>query len=103
MKKTDTKKTPVALDVTKILKNPRITEKAAHLSGNGVYTFDITTTTTKPMIKKAIEQVYKVVPVKVTVSTIIAKKVFRKGGWGVKKGGRKAMVFLKKGDKIEFV
>ena|SRR3989344_2429695 len=105
MKKTEKikKEKPTLLDVTRILKNPRITEKAAHLSGNRVYTFDITSSATKNTIARAVTQVYKVVPERITVSTIAAKKVFRKGGWGVKKGGRKAMVFLKKGDKIEFI
>lgn len=86
-----------------ILINPRITEKAAHISDQNVYTFNISERATKPEIKKAITEIYKVTPLKINISRIPYKTVRRRGQAGVKGGGRKAMVFLKKGDKIEFV
>jgi len=84
-----------------IILSPRITEKAARNAGNNVYTFNVAPTTTKIEIKKAIEDLYGVKPARVTTSTIKHKTVQRKGIFGVKGGGKKAMVYLKKGDSIE--
>lgn len=85
-----------------IIKNPRVTEKAALASEGGVYTFDVSTKATKNEIKKAILATYKVTPIKVNILTLKPKKVFIRGNWGVKGGGKKAVVYLKKGDKITF-
>jgi large subunit ribosomal protein L23 len=92
-----------SLDLTKILKNPRITEKAAHMSEGNVYTFDVTVRSTKPEIKKAIKALYGVDARKINISAIPKKAVYRKGGKGMKGGGKKAYVFLEKGQTIEFV
>ena len=54
-------------------------------------------------IAKAVAEIYKVVPVKVNIINLPAKKVFARGKAGRKSGVRKASVYLKKGDKIEFV
>ncbi len=91
-----------SLDLTKILKNPRITEKAAHMSEGNVYTFDVAVRATKMEIKKAVKALYGVYPRKVNVSAIPKKAVYRKGGKGTKGGGKKAYVFLEKGQTIEF-
>ena len=87
-----------------VIKNPRITEKASFMSEtSNVYTFDITKGATKKWVANAVKNLYKVVPVKVNVVTIRAKKVFVRGKMGAKAGGKKAYVYLKKGDKIEIV
>lgn len=90
-------------DSGSVIKNPRITEKAAYASDNNVYTFDVATRTTKIEVAKAVKDIYNVEPVKVNIVAIPKKKVYRRDGVGVKRGGKKAYVFLKKGDKIEFV
>jgi large subunit ribosomal protein L23 len=86
-----------------IIKNPRITEKASFASGQNVYTFDIAQSANKTEIKKAVFALYKVHPTKVNVLTIPRKNIMSKGKVGTRGGGRKAFVYLKKGDKIEFV
>jgi large subunit ribosomal protein L23 len=86
-----------------IIKNPRVTEKASFASEQNIYTFDIAQSANKTEIKKAIFALYKVHPVKVNVLTIPRKSIVSKGKIGVRGGGRKAFVYLKKGDKIEFV
>ncbi len=88
---------------TQIIKNPRITEKASFASEQNVYTFDISSGANKGEIKKVIFALYKVKPVKVNVLAVPRKKINARGKEGVKGGGRKALVYLKKGDKIEFV
>lgn len=94
-------------DYARILQKPRITEKAAIVADkDNVYTFNIAPDATKIDVKKAIEKIYKVVPIKVAITKIPTKKVQvrgQRGKFGTKNGGKKAYVYLKKGDKIDFV
>jgi large subunit ribosomal protein L23 len=85
-----------------LIKNGRVTEKASRAAEENCYTFDIATTANKTEVKKAIFAQYKVKPVRVNIVNIRARKTFVQGKEGSKSGGKKAMVFLKKGDKIEF-
>ncbi|MEK7190597.1 MAG: 50S ribosomal protein L23 [Patescibacteria group bacterium] len=89
--------------MTTIIKNPRVTEKASLAQTQNVYTFDIMQSANKTEIKKAVFALYKVKPVKVNVLSVPRKIIMSKGKEGVKGGGRKAFVYLKKGDKIEFI
>ena len=89
--------------MTNIIKNPRITEKSSFGIEQNVYSFDIERGANKTEIKKAIFALYKVKPIRVNVLPVPKKKTFSKGIVGSKSGGRKALVYLKKGDKIEFV
>jgi large subunit ribosomal protein L23 len=88
---------------SQIVTRPRITEKSAFGAEQGVYTFEVTRGANKPVIAAAIKAMYKVTPVKVAVSNLPARKVFIRGKRGVQSGMRKAVVTLKKGDKIDFV
>jgi large subunit ribosomal protein L23 len=84
------------------IKNPRITEKASFNAEQNVYTFDISASANKTEIKKAIFSLYKVKPLKVNVLRVTKKTVMKnRSKEGVRGGGRKALVYLKKGDKIE--
>lgn len=83
-----------------LIKGVRVTEKAALAAERGAYTFNVEDNANKNEIKKAIKLIYGVTPVRVTITQITAKKVVRRGKIGVKKGGKKAVVYLKKGDKI---
>lgn len=91
-------------DLTQVLKHARITEKASMQQTMNVYTFDIGATATKRDIMQAVKRIYNVVPKKVAVVTVRSKNVrnARTGKPGVKSGGRKAYVYLKKGDAITF-
>lgn len=85
-----------------LIKSPRVTEKSAIDADRGVYTFNVSPTANKNEIKKAINFVYGVMPVSVSVTQIAKKTVTRRGVVSVKQGGKKAVVHLKKGDKIIF-
>lgn len=88
-------------DFSWVLVNPRITEKAAMISGDNVYTFDVATRANKIQIKKAIQEMYNVTPVKVNVISKKSRKVMRRGRRVHQTGSKKAMVYLKKGDSID--
>lgn len=92
------------IKASNVLLRPRITEKAA-LSADraGVYVFEVMDKATKKSIAASVKATYKVTPVKVRVAKIAPKAVFVRGKRGVKKGGKKAYVYLKKGDKIELL
>ena len=86
-----------------LIKGPRITEKSAILAEHGIYTFDVKIKANKNEIKKAIKLIYGVIPTSISITRIAQKTVTRKGITGIKSGGKKAVVHLKKGDKITFV
>ncbi|MDQ3244808.1 MAG: 50S ribosomal protein L23 [bacterium] len=87
--------------VNTIVKNPRVTEKASFAIEQNIYTFDVATNANKIQIKKAIFDLYKVKPTQINMVKIQDKKTFTRGMKGIKRGGKKALVHLKKGDKIE--
>jgi len=82
---------------------PRITEKSGLLSQSGVYTFEVAGGTTKSEIIKAIKKLYKVTPVKVAIINLPIKNVFVRGKKGTVSGVKKALVTVKKGEKIDFI
>lgn len=92
------------IDYSRILRNPRITEKTAIATTGNVYVFDVDPRANKTQVKKAVEMIYKVKPVKVNMTKIAKKPVkskkIRKTYY--KGGGKKAYVYLKKGETIQF-
>src|SRR3989344_2216746 len=92
----------IVRNLSHVLKHARITEKATMHSADGVYTFDVAVDATKRDIMQAVHLLYKVTPRKVRVVTVRAKTVRsrRTGQMGVKGGGKKAYVYLKKGETI---
>jgi len=85
-----------------ILTHARITEKATMHQEQGVYTFDISEGATKRDVVKAVQALYKVKPIMVRVVPVPSKvrRNSRTGKIGMKQGGKKAYVYLKKGDSI---
>jgi len=99
----NTDKKAVTEDYSWVIINPRITEKAAMISGDNVFTFDVSTRANKIQIKKAIVAQYKVTPKKVNIIAQKSRKVMKRGRKVHQSSTKKAMVFLKKGDTIELV
>jgi large subunit ribosomal protein L23 len=90
--------------ILSVIKKPRITEKAGIKSeSQNVYTFEVLRGSGKKDIAEAIKQIYKVTPIKINIVNLPAKNVSRGGKKGVKQAVKKALVFLKKGDKIAFI
>lgn len=96
----------IAMDPGTVIVRPHITEKAAIKTGDNVYVFEVASRATKHEIMKAVIVLYKVAPIKVNIVRRAPRKVAqrsRRGTPGTKSGMKKAYVYLKKGDKIEFV
>jgi large subunit ribosomal protein L23 len=86
-----------------ILKKPRITEKASALDGYGQYVFEVYSGANKSQIKKAVESFYNVNVEKVRI-IVIPPRPRRLGRTiGTKSGFKKAVVTLRKGEKIELM
>lgn len=86
-----------------IFKQPHITEKSAGASEAGVYVFRVHPGFSKPDIKKALQDLYKVKVVSVNIISVPSRRrrVGRKVG--VRPGYKKALIKLAEGQKIEFV
>ena len=91
------------MNYTKVIKNGRVTEKATDALENNVYTFNVSLSANKKEVEKAVFSIYKVKPVRVNILKVPNKTVLSKGKKGVKSGGKKAVVYLRKEDKIEFI
>ena len=85
-----------------IIKRPHITERSTDLQALGKYVFMVSSHATKPEIKKAVKDVYKVEVANVNVVNRAGKRK-RFGGkmQGKQDGYRKAVVTLKEGQKID--
>ena len=87
-----------------VLLRPCVTEKASKSAmEDNVYMFEVGVRATKRDIKKAVSDFYKVQAVKIAVLPIPSKDVSVRGKKGRTAKGKKAYIYLKKGDKIEFV
>jgi len=85
----------------RVLVKPVITEKATQLQAKGVYSFYVYPKANKIEIKKAIKEVFNVMPEKVRTIKVPGKSVRYGRQMGRTKKRKKALVFLKQGDKIE--
>ena len=85
------------------LVRPHITEKAALLAEKGTYVFEVSASTNKIEIAKAVSTLYGVTPVRVNIINLPRTNVVVRGKSGTKSGVRKALVTLAKGDKIELM
>jgi large subunit ribosomal protein L23 len=89
-------------DHAHVLLNPRITEKATFASSVSAYVFDVAVSANKKQIMAAVQAVYNVKPRQVRIVNIRPKTVrnMRTGKSGKKSGGKKAYVYLTKGETI---
>lgn len=83
---------------------PRITEKSGDASQKlNAYTFEIKPSASKNEVAKAVKELYKVSPLKINITNLPRKRIFSRGKKGWSGGVKKAVVYLKKEDKIEFI
>ena len=89
-------------DLSFVLQQARITEKASMHAMDSVYVFNVSERASKRDIMAAVRKMYNVTPRKVRVAAIPSKikRNARTGRTGVKSGGKKAYIYLKKGETI---
>lgn len=87
----------------RILKNTRITEKAAYMTLQNGYVFEVAPDATKNDIAKSIEALYGITPRKVNIVNRPARAFVSRtrNRRGIKSGLKKAYVFLEKGQKLD--
>ncbi len=91
----------IVFKVPQVLVQPRISEKAGHLVKLNKYVFNVKPSANKVEVKKAVESFYKV---RVTMVNMVSMKGRTRNygrTTGRTNGFKKAVVTLKKGDKIE--
>lgn len=89
-------------ELYRILEKPLVTEKSAQaLAETNRVTFRVKRTANKREVKEAVEQIFSVTVL--DVNTLVVKGKFRRQGRSVGRTQtwKKAIVLLKKGDKID--
>ena|SRR6185436_16178959 len=94
--------TATKTDLAHVLRHARITEKSTMHQQSGIYVFDVSEAASKRDILAAVKKLFSVTPVKIRVAAVPSKvrRSMRTGKVGVKKGGKKAYIYLKEGDAI---
>jgi len=92
------------MNVHDILRRPVITEKNTKLRAQNKYTFEVADGATKPMIREAVERIFKVNVTAVNVVHVPGKlrRVGRQRRPSLTSPWRKAVVTLRPGQRIEF-
>lgn len=81
---------------------PHITEKTTITAeANNVYVFRVSPRVNKITVEKAFRELYGFNPLKVRILNMPSKKRIVRGRVGMKSGFKKALIYLKKGEKIE--
>ncbi len=81
----------------------RNTEKAIIATDKNKYVFNVSKNANKDNLYQEIVMKYKVNPLKINIVNTPAHTVTRRGRTGVVAGFKKAIVTLKKGDKIDTI
>jgi len=90
-------------DLYRIIKRPLITEKSTrHRESENKYLFEVDRRANKIEIKRAVEQLFKVKVNRVNVCTVHGKLKRLGRTVGKRPDWKKAVVFLVKGDRIDF-
>ena len=83
------------------IRSPIITEKATILSEQNKTVFKVHEKANKTIIKKNIEKLFKVNVIKINIINQKTKLKMRQGKKSYKKGYKKAIITLKKGQSID--
>lgn len=85
----------------RVLLRPIVTEKTTKLGHDNQYAFEVALDANKLEIRKAVKAVYGVTPTDVRVMRVLGKPVRSRAGMSRRAAWRKAIVTLKKGDRID--
>ena len=87
-----------------VLREPHISEKVSILGEEAnQYAFKVAVEATRPQIKKAVEEIFKVAVKKVTTSNVKGKVKRNAQGLVKKKNWKKAYVTLESGEELDYL
>jgi large subunit ribosomal protein L23 len=89
------------MDIYQVIRRPLITERANDLAEEGIYSFEVDKRANKIQIKQAVEKIFNVGVVSVNTLRVHRKQRRRGRIEGYTGTGKKAIVRLKPGEKIE--
>jgi large subunit ribosomal protein L23 len=89
------------MDANQVIIQPVITEKTTGLGELNKYVFKVDITATKTAVAQAVKGIFSVEPERVNIINVRGKKKRVRYKYGYKTSWKKAIVTLKKGDKIE--
>lgn len=89
------------MNLNDVIIKPVITEKSTVANSEGKYVFKVATDSNKSLIKQAVKMIFGVTPETVNVVNVRTRKKRTRFGVGRKPIWKKAIVTLKKNDKIE--
>jgi large subunit ribosomal protein L23 len=89
------------MELYDVLRRPLITEKNTMLGAQNKYTFEVAVGANKPMIRRAVETLFKVDVTDVNVSHVRGKMRRVGKSRGMTRAWKKAVVTLKPGQRIE--
>ena len=85
-----------------VIRTPVVTEKSTRLGEYNKYTFKVSSTATKKLVKEAVEAVFSVKVTGVNTVTVPGKERRFRGRVGYRSGYKKAIVTLAAGQSINF-
>ena len=92
------------LNLYNVLKEPHISEKVSILGEKvNQYAFKVSIEATRPQIKKAVEEIFKVAVKKVTTSNVKGKVKRNAQGVVKKKNWKKAYITLESGEELDYL
>lgn len=89
------------MELYDVLRRPLITEKNTMLDAQNKYTFEVAVAANKPMIRRAVETLFKVDVLAVNVSHVHGKMRRVGKSRGMTRDWKKAVVTIKPGQRIE--
>ncbi|MDY6967148.1 MAG: 50S ribosomal protein L23 [Spirochaetota bacterium] len=89
------------MDNNDIIISPVVSEKTTDMAEDGKYVFRVANKSNKHMIDKAIREIFNVNPIKINVMKVRGRKKRVRYHYGYTPSWKKAIVTLKKGERIE--
>jgi large subunit ribosomal protein L23 len=89
------------MDYNDVILEPILSEKSTDLSEQNKYVFRVSIQANKHLVSKAIKEIFNVTPEKINVMRVRGKRKRVRYQYGITPAWKKAIVTLKKGDKIE--
>lgn len=91
------------MDKNQTLIRPVVTEKSTFLGEENKYVFEVPIRANKVEIKKVVEKIYKLKPIKINIVRIGGKHVRYGKTSGKTKKWKKAIITFKKGEKLDLL